>query len=144
MFDGDCNLCNASVNFVLDRDRRRVFLFGTLQSEAGAALLDIYDANRMDLSSVVLLKPGESGQQKVLFESDAILEIARELPSPWPLLAVFRFVPKFIRDPVYRWVARNRYRWFGKRDTCRIPTPETQSRFIDQIPSFAEARSTSE
>lgn len=126
LFDGVCNLCNASVNFVLDRDPG-TFLFGSLQSEAAQELL--YAAGIADhgLTSMVLIEGG-----RAYTESDAVLRIAGQLPGPVRLLTAFRVVPAWIRDPVYRWVARNRYRWFGRLDTCRLPTPELQARFIDK------------
>lgn len=124
-FDGVCNLCNASVNFIIDRDKRKVFGFASLQSEFAKQKLASYPLFPA-LESILLLKDG-----RLLVKSDAALEIARHLGGAWPLLAVFRVVPKGIRDSVYNGIARNRYRWFGKRESCRIPTPELKERFLD-------------
>lgn len=125
LFDGVCNVCNASVHFVLDRDRGR-FLFGSLQSSEAQDLLSVTGIADHGLTSIVLIEGG-----KAYTESDAVLQIASQLPGPVRLLAAFRVIPAWIRDPVYRWVARNRYRWFGRRDTCRLPTPELAARFIE-------------
>lgn len=124
-FDGVCNLCNSSVNFVIDRDSREIFAFATLQSQFAKEQLGQTIAPDQ-LESVVLLKKG-----RIYTQSDAALEIARGLGGAWSLFYGFKLVPRPIRDWVYRWVARNRYRWFGKLDSCRVPTPELKSRFLD-------------
>ena len=126
LFDGECNLCNSSVDFVVERDPDGVFKLGSLQSEAGRRLMERHGLDPEAMDSIVLIDGDE-----VYRESDAALRIARKMSGAWPLLSVFRVVPAFIRDAVYRWIARNRYRWFGKRDTCRVPSPDEQSRFID-------------
>ncbi|WP_456426834.1 thiol-disulfide oxidoreductase DCC family protein [Rhodocaloribacter sp.] len=125
LFDGVCNLCNGSVNFIIDRDPNGYFRFASLQSEEAEAILRRAGISGASLESIVLVE-GE----RVYRRSDAVLRIARKLKGGWPALALFSFVPRPIRDWVYDWIARNRYRWFGKRDTCRIPTPELRSRFL--------------
>lgn len=125
LFDGVCNLCNASVNFVIDRDPAAHFRFGALQSEGGRALLAAHDVPDTWLDSIVLIEG-----DRVYTASDAALRIARRLPGAWSLLWVFRVVPRPIRDAVYNWIARNRYRWFGRQDSCRMPTPDLAARFI--------------
>ena len=125
LFDGVCNLCNASVNFVLDRDTKRNFKFGALQSDEGMALLAEYDLSGDYLDSIVLVEEGV-----VYTNSTAALRVARKLNGAWPLLYGFIIIPELLRNPVYNWIARNRYKWFGKQDVCRIPTPDTRSRFI--------------
>jgi predicted DCC family thiol-disulfide oxidoreductase YuxK len=125
LFDGVCNLCNASVNFVLDRDASGYFRFGALQSDEARELLSKWSYPSEYLDSIVLVENGQ-----VYRESDAALRIARHLSGAWPLLYHLRWIPRFIRDGVYTWIARNRYRWFGRRDVCRIPTPELKSRFL--------------
>ena len=127
LFDGVCNFCNASIHFVIDRDRSGKFVFASIQSDKGQQLLKTYhkDYNRLDLRSVVLIKNG-----KVYEKSDAVLQIVRELDGGWPLLYVFTVVPRVIRDGVYNWIARNRYRWFGRQEACRLPTPELRRRFL--------------
>lgn len=123
LFDGICNLCNGWVNFVIDRDRSRNFRFAALQSEVGGRLCENRAHDIPD--SIVLIE-----NDVVHVKSDAVLRIARQLDGAWPLLALFRLVPRSVRDLVYDFVARHRYRWFGKRDTCRVPTPDLQSRFL--------------
>ncbi|MEQ9103734.1 MAG: thiol-disulfide oxidoreductase DCC family protein [Rhodothermales bacterium] len=137
LFDGVCNLCNASVNFVIDRDPHAVFRFGALQSEEGRRVLAQSRVDEAWLDSIVLID-GDG----VHTASDAALRIASRMPFPWSWLRVFRIVPRALRDAVYHWVARNRYRWFGKQETCRIPTPELQARFIDAGPAAEAIRNS--
>ncbi|HVG10481.1 MAG TPA: thiol-disulfide oxidoreductase DCC family protein [Thermoanaerobaculia bacterium] len=125
LFDGVCNLCNGSVQFLLKRDPERRFRFAALQSDAGRSLMAEHGLIVDSLSSVVLIEGG-----KVWQESSAALRIARRLPGAWKLLWVFAAVPRPLRDAVYRWIARNRYRWFGKAETCWLPTPELEARFL--------------
>jgi predicted DCC family thiol-disulfide oxidoreductase YuxK len=126
LFDGECNLCNGAVQFVLRRDPRARFRFASLQSAAGRAVLEA-TGNRAALpDSIVLVQHG-----RVLVKSTAALAIARGLRWPWPLLAVFWLVPYPVRDLVYDWVARNRHRWFGRRQECWVPTPALRERFLD-------------
>jgi len=124
LFDGVCNFCNASINFVIDRDAARRFRFASLQSDFGQRLLAENNRQLTDFDTVLLLREGE------LFEkSDAALEIARYLKG-WSWLYLFRFVPRFIRDFFYNIIAKNRYRLFGKSEFCRIPTPEEKKLFV--------------
>ena len=125
LFDGVCNLCNSSVNFVIDRDPGKKFRYASLQSDFGQQVKKDFN-QPADLDSVLLLKDNQ-----LLDKSDAALAIAGELTGLWPLLTVFRIVPKPLRDAVYNWIARNRYRWFGRQDACRIPSPELKSLFLD-------------
>ena len=126
LFDGICNLCNGFVTFVIRRDKRNVFRFGSLQSEVAQKLLKRFGSENYDLTSIVLLDG-----QNIATESDAVLQIARELGGVWRLLYALIIVPKIVRDSVYRIVARYRYRIFGKRDSCMIPTPELMDKFIE-------------
>ena len=127
LFDGVCNFCNASINFVIDHDRSGRFVFASLQSEKGQQLLQTHhkDYHQIDLRSVVLIKNG-----KVYEKSDAVLQIARNLDGLWPLLYAFSIVPRALRDGIYNWIARNRYRWFGRQEACRLPSPELRQRFL--------------
>jgi len=125
LFDGVCNLCNSSVLFIIQRDPKAKFRFASLQSDFGKVQMQRFGLNHSELNSVLLIK-GETLYQK----SNAALEIARNLTGGWPLLYVFKIVPAFLRDWIYNWIARNRYRWFGKKDACMIPTPELKSRFV--------------
>ncbi|MCB0704981.1 MAG: thiol-disulfide oxidoreductase DCC family protein [Saprospiraceae bacterium] len=127
LFDGVCNLCNGFVQFVIKRDSKARFRFAALQSNSAQALLEQAGyANREDLDTVVLIENG-----KIYTHSDVALRVTGKLGGLWPLFSIFWVLPKFIRDAIYNWVARNRYRWFGKREACMIPTPELRERFID-------------
>ena len=126
LFDGVCNLCNGAVQFLLRRDRQRRLRFASLQSMAGQALLRRHGLATDALESIVVL---EGGQARL--RSDAALLLARRLPWPWPLLVVFVVWPRPLRDALYSLVARNRYRWFGRRESCLLPTAETAGRFLD-------------
>lgn len=125
LFDGVCNLCNASVNFVIDQDEAGYFKLAALQSEAATPILQQHQIPADYLDSLVLVEDGQWYGR-----SDAALRVARHLGGAWPLLSAFLIVPKPIRDFVYDWIARNRYRWFGKQDSCRMPTPELKARFL--------------
>ncbi|MGE0152481.1 MAG: thiol-disulfide oxidoreductase DCC family protein [Reyranellaceae bacterium] len=127
IFDGVCNICSLGVRLMLRADRKGVFRFAFGQGEKGGALKASYGLPRGDLESVALVVNG-----RCFAKSDAVLEVARRLPFPWPLLGIFRIVPRGWRDPLYSLVARNRYRWFGIRQSCFAPSPEHRARFIDQ------------
>lgn len=130
-FDGVCNLCNGAVQWILKRDKQERFLFAPLQSELGEKLQQ--KAGRK-LDSLILQHGG-----KVFVKSSAALEVARLLGLPWALLSVVRIVPRPLRDAVYDWIARNRYRWFGKKDACMLPTPALRARFLESPPSPSAA-----
>jgi predicted DCC family thiol-disulfide oxidoreductase YuxK len=125
LFDGVCNFCNSSVNFLIDRDPNGRFRFGALQSEEGLAVLREHGLPVDYFDSIVMIEEG-----RVWVASDAVLRATRHMPGLWPVLGVFWIIPRPIRDAVYNWIARNRYRWFGKRESCRIPTPEYRARFL--------------
>ncbi len=125
LFDGVCNLCNAAVNFVIERDPEARFRFAPLQSDAGRELLARSDSKTAAPDSVVLIVG-----DRACVKSSAALRIAAHLAAPWPLLSAFRIVPRPMRDFVYDWIARNRYRWFGRRDACMLPTPALEERFL--------------
>ena len=124
LFDGVCNLCNGTVDFLLKRDRKKQFRFASLQSETGEFLRYQYQIPD-DFDSVILIK-----LETVYFKSDAFSEIAGMLPYPWKIAVFIKFIPKIIRDKLYDWIAKHRYRWFGKRETCRIPTEKENEFFI--------------
>ncbi len=124
LFDGVCNFCNASINFVIDHDSASRFRFASLQSAYGQSVLKLYNKNNADFDSVLLVSDG-----KIYEKSAAALEIARYLDG-YAWLYGFRFVPNFIRNFVYDIVARHRYRIFGKSETCRIPTEAQKALFI--------------
>lgn len=125
LFDGVCNFCDSIVNFIIERDKKNVFQFAPLQEKAGKALLEKYQLDTKNLDSIVLIK-----NKKAYTKSDAALEIAKDLSGLWKLAVVFKIVPTFLRDKVYDLVAANRYRIFGKKDSCGVPTPELRAKFL--------------
>ena len=125
LFDGVCNLCNRSVQMILRHDRQARFRFASLQSPLGEKLRAELGIDRETVDSVILVEGGRWYQ-----ESAAALRIAHGLGGFWKLLGVFRLVPRPLRDAAYRLIARNRYRWFGKTETCWVPTPELRGRFL--------------
>jgi predicted DCC family thiol-disulfide oxidoreductase YuxK len=126
LFDGVCNLCSGSVQFIIKRDPKAKFKFASLQSAFGQQQLEKLGLDKSSLYSIILLK-----EDKVYQRSDAALEIARHLRSLWPLFYAFKILPRFMRDGMYNWIAQNRYRWFGRKDACWLPSPHLKSRFID-------------
>ena len=124
LFDGVCNLCNGTVDFLLKHGRKRQFRFAPIQSEAAQLLFRKFQIPA-ETDSVIVIKSNQ-----VYFESDAAIEIAGMLSFPWKMAVIFRFIPKKMRDIIYRWIAKNRYRWFGKRDICRISDPSEKESFI--------------
>ena len=127
LFDGVCNLCSSSVQFVLIHNKKENVKFASLQSEFASNALSNSNLPADYLNSLVLLEDG-----KTYVKSDAALRLAKHLNGLWKLGSIFLIVPKFIRNPVYGWVAKNRYRWYGKKDVCWIPEPKWKSRFLDQ------------
>jgi len=126
IFDGVCNLCSATARFVIRHDPRARFKFAAAQSARGRALLRESGVDPERLETFVLRKDG-----RTYVRSDAALEIAKELVWPWRALGVLRIVPRAPRDRIYDLVARNRYRWFGRKDACMVPTEDIESRFLE-------------
>lgn len=124
LFDGVCNLCNASVQFIIKRDKSNYFRFAALQSETGKAMANKFGVSAY-ASSVILIE----GEKKYS-ESTAALRIAKKLRGLWPLLYLFIIIPPPIRNGIYRIIAKNRYSWFGKKDECMVPSPEQTHKFI--------------
>lgn len=124
LFDGVCNLCSASVQFIIKHNSRKNLSFASLQSDFGRSQLSKFQASP-EVKTIALIKDG-----RIFFRSDAVLEICKDLNGLYPMLFVFKVVPQPVRDWVYNYAAKNRYRWFGKKDECWIPTPEWKSRFI--------------
>lgn len=125
LFDGVCNLCNGSVRFIVSRDPSARFHFAALQSPAAASILRDAGVAAPLPDSMVLVQDG-----RVFVRSDAALRIARGLRFPWPLAYTLIAVPRFVRDAVYDVIAAHRYRWFGRRDVCMVPTPDLVGRFL--------------
>ena len=126
LFDGVCNLCSASVQFIIERDKHGYFKFASLQSETGQALLKKHNLPTNSFASVIMVENGT-----LYTHSTAALRIARHLDGAWKALYGLIVVPKFIRDRVYSFVADNRYRWFGKEESCWLPTPDLKARFYN-------------
>ena len=125
LFDGVCNLCNGFVQFVIERDPDAQFKFAALQSEKGQELLQHFGLPQKELFSVILIE-----NEKAYSRSTAALRMTRLLKSPWKISYAFIILPTFIRDFFYKKIALNRYKWFGEKDSCMIPTPELKSRFL--------------
>jgi predicted DCC family thiol-disulfide oxidoreductase YuxK len=125
LFDGVCNFCNASINFVIDHDPEKHFKFAALQSEIGQDILTKFNKNTKDFDSVILLKGNQLYQK-----SEAALEITKHLSGFWKYLSIFGILPTFFLNFFYDIIAKNRYKIFGKADSCRMPTPELRERFL--------------
>lgn len=125
LFDGVCNLCNSTVQFVLKHDKKERFLFASLQSDAAQEILLHFKQDISTLSSLKLIKNG-----KIYDKSTAALLIVKELNDLWSVLAIFLIIPKFLRDPLYNLIAKNRYKWFGKKEQCMVPHPSLKKRFL--------------
>ena len=125
-FDGMCNLCNGTVQFIIKHDQQKAFLFAPLQSAQGqAAIADTVSSSAETADSVILFEGG-----KYYTRSTAALRIAKRLNGLWPILYAGIILPRFIRDGIYNLISKNRYKWFGKRNECMIPTPELKERFL--------------
>ena len=125
LFDGLCNLCNGAVNFVLKRDKHVKYEFASLQSEVGIKLCKQHNIDTNIVDSIVLIK-----NDKVFIKSAAVLEILKDMPIGWKVFRIGIILPKFTRDWMYDFVAKHRYRIFGKKDECPIPTKDVQDRFL--------------
>jgi predicted DCC family thiol-disulfide oxidoreductase YuxK len=126
LFDGVCNLCNGAVQFIIKHDKKNRFRFASLQSGTGQHLLEQYNLPADQLNSFILIENG-----KAYTRSTGALKVAKKLSGIWPMLYTFMIIPKIFRDSIYDWVARNRYKWFGKKNECMIPAPELKARFLD-------------
>ena len=124
LFDGECVFCDHSVQFILKRDVEKVFQFASLQSDVGQQLLKQYNVDS-SMDSIVVIY-----QEKAYMQSDAAIVIAQQFKGFWRMLGVVKVLPKWLRDKMYVVIAKNRYRLFGKMETCRIPTKEERSRFL--------------
>lgn len=127
LFDGVCNFCNSIVNFVIKRDRDSQIKFATLQSDIAQKILQQNHFSDPGQRSFIFIENG-----KIYIRSTAALRVCKYMNGLWPLMYGFIIVPKFIRDGIYNWIAKNRYRWFGKKEACMIPTPEIRSRFLNE------------
>ena len=126
LFDGVCNLCNTSVLYVIKHDKVNRFMFAPLQSDSGKQIIEKFNVDPSKTDSILLY----SEEKGLSVKSSAALHIAKHLGFPRSLMSIFFIVPTFIRNWVYDFVAKNRYKWYGKKETCMIPTPELTSRFL--------------
>ncbi len=126
LFDGVCNFCNSAVNFVIKRDKKGIIKFAPLQSDEGMKLLAQYNLPSQDMRSFIFIE-----NNQCFTRSTAALRVCRYLDPLWQLMYGFIIVPRFIRDGIYDWTAKNRYKWFGQKSKCMVPTPEIQSRFLN-------------
>ncbi len=125
LFDGVCNFCNNAVNFVIKRDKQAAIMFTPLQSDTGKELAKQYGIPVDNLQSFIFIEKG-----KAFNRSTAALKVCKYLKAAWPFCYVFIIVPAFIRDGIYNWIAKNRYKWFGQKNECMIPTPDVRARFL--------------
>lgn len=126
LFDGVCNLCNNSVQYVIKRDQKNTYLFAPLQSKVGQQIIEQFQIDTVKTDSILLYTNG-----KLYSKSTAALKVAATLGFPTNILSIFIVIPAFIRNWVYDFIAKNRYKWYGKKEACMIPTPELKSKFID-------------
>lgn len=127
LFDGVCNLCNSSVQFIIRNDKKNVFLFATLQGKTGQEIISKFKIDTSKTDSILLF----STKDGISIKSTAALKIAKHLKPPINFLFVFFIIPKFMRNWVYDLIARKRYKWFGKQTECMIPTPELKAKFLE-------------
>lgn len=127
LFDGVCNLCNSSINYVIKHDKRDVFMFAPLQSVVGNEIIQKFNLNTSETDSILLY----SEVKGLKIKSSAALAIASKLGFPRNLMTIFYIIPPFIRNWVYDYIAKNRYKWYGKKHACMTPTPELKKKFIN-------------
>ncbi|MFD1161850.1 MULTISPECIES: thiol-disulfide oxidoreductase DCC family protein [Hwangdonia] len=127
LFDGVCNLCNNSVQYVIKHDKNNQFMFTALQSDVGKAVIEAYNIDTKKTDSILLYTP----EKGIDYKSTAALKIASKLGFPINTISVFFIVPTFIRNWAYDYIAKNRYKWYGKKEACMIPTPELKSKFLE-------------
>lgn len=127
LFDGVCNLCNSSIQFVIKHDKKNRYKFAALQSDVAKMLLNERGIDSSQIDSIILIDP----ETAYYIKSSAALEIGKSFGGGWRLLSIFEWVPRPIRDWIYDLIAKNRYSWFGKQNDCMIPTPELKAKFLD-------------
>ncbi len=127
LFDGVCNLCNTTVRYVIKQDKKNIFMFTALQSNIGKEVIEEFKIDTSKIDSILLYTP----EKGIDYKSTAALKIASQLGFPQNLMNIFFIIPTFIRNWVYNYIAKNRYKWYGKKDACMIPTPELKSKFLE-------------
>ncbi|MEE1899478.1 DCC1-like thiol-disulfide oxidoreductase family protein [Flavobacterium rakeshii] len=126
LFDGVCNLCDSTVQFIIKRDKKDIFRFVALQSELGEQIIKHIGVDRSKTDSIILYEPGVA----YYYKAEAAIKIAANLGGLFPLMNIFSVLPKSLSNSVYDYIARNRYKWYGKKDECMIPTPEMKAKFL--------------
>lgn len=126
LFDGVCNLCNSSVQFVIKHDPKKKFRFASIQGDYGQQVLKRFHLPPDSLNSFILLRDNQ-----IYTHSTGALKVARQLSGAWPLLYIFILIPPFIRNRVYQFIANNRYKWFGKKESCEVPSPALKALFYN-------------
>ncbi|UQD57742.1 thiol-disulfide oxidoreductase DCC family protein [Flavobacterium sp. K5-23] len=127
LFDGVCNLCDSAVQFVIKHDKKDVFRFASLQSEIGQEIIKHIGIDTQKIDSIILYQPGIA----YYYKSEAALEIAKNLGGLFSFATIFKILPTALSNVIYDYVAKNRYKWYGKKDSCMIPTLELKSKFLD-------------
>lgn len=126
LFDGVCNLCDSTVQFIIKRDKKDIFRFVALQSELGEQIIKHIGIDRSKTDSIILYEPGVA----YYYKAEAAIKIAANLGGLIPLMNIFSVLPKSLSNSVYDYIAKNRYKWYGKKDECMIPTPEMKAKFL--------------
>ena len=126
LFDGVCNLCNSAVQFVIKHDKEDIFRFVALQSDLGQEILKYIGIDSASIDSIVLYEPGVA----YYYKSDAGLQIAKSLKGLFSMSIILKIIPTRIRNYLYDYIARNRYKWYGKKESCMLPTPELKAKFL--------------
>lgn len=127
LFDGVCNLCDSTVQYIIKRDKKDIFRFVPIQSELGQKILKHLGISERNIDSIVFYEPGKA----YYYKSHAALKIAKNLGGLYAYAIIFKLIPSFLRDLIYDYVAKNRYKWYGKKESCMIPTPELKEKFLD-------------
>ncbi len=126
LFDGLCNLCDSAVQFIIKHDKKDVFRFVSLQSDIGKEISNYLGMNSEELNSIIVYQPGYA----YYYKSEAVFEITKDLGLIFSLISIFSFLPTSITDSIYDYIAENRYKWYGKKESCMIPTPSLKSKFL--------------
>jgi predicted DCC family thiol-disulfide oxidoreductase YuxK len=126
LFDGVCNLCDSAVQFIIKHDKKDVFRFAALQSEIGKEICNHIGVDTSKIDSIIFYEPGVA----YYYKSGATIAIAENLGVLWSWFSIFKIIPVFLRDPLYNYIAKNRYKWYGKKESCMIPTPELKAKFL--------------
>ncbi|OXG06925.1 putative DCC family thiol-disulfide oxidoreductase YuxK [Flavobacterium araucananum] len=126
LFDGVCNLCNGAIQFIIKKDKNDIFRFVALQSELGIGICNYIGVDQNKIDSIILYNPGVA----YYYKSSAALEIAKNLNGFYSLISIFRIFPEKLRNYIYDYIAKNRYKWYGKKESCMIPTPELKAKFL--------------